>query len=335
MNTKILAVICFFLFFACLAFGDINGYLAADYLKGQEEGEFPKGSFLDPLFGLVFSVDLSNSIDYLAEFRIQGHSQIEIDQALLGFGSSDAFKLRLGLYLVPFGIYNQFNRPHQTLLIKKPLNVDYAYPSKWRDVGLLVEGQFSDFFYSAYLGNGLGEGEDLRAGQQFEDNNADKGKGGRVGLRLSVGFEAAYSIYSGKVDDQNSRNQMLHGVDLNWTTENWHLFAEYTKGNLKNPEGFSDADSEGFFIQLMLNFGNIRPLASYQKLDYSDEYHGKGFSGNSAPGEGISVDKNRWALGLVYIPVESVFMKLEYDINREEGQKKKDNLLALQVAVSF
>lgn len=321
--------------FVVPASAQINGYLSAQFLKGREGGEFEKGTFANPLLGLMLSGDIASNFAYGAEFRMTDTSRLEVDQAWVGLSSSDAFRIQLGLYLVPFGIYNQINRPHQAVLINVPLNVQYCYPDRWRDLGLAAEGRIGGFVYSAYLGNGLREGENLQAGQQFEDNNKDKGKGGRFGFRLSQGFEAAYSIYHCKYDNEDSRNLTLHGADLNWITQDWQVRAEYARAIINNPEGFSSGDAEGYYVQVQMFLGSFQPFASYQKIQYTDSYHGLGFLPETGPGEGISLDKNRWALGLRYSPVPDLYLSFEYDFNRTEGDENRADLWAVQMAFSF
>jgi len=130
------------LFAACLfvapASAQFTGDLSAQFLKSQDGGEFNKGTFANPLLGLMLSGDITTNFAYGAEFRITDISHVEIDQAWVGLSSSDAFRFQLGLYLVPFGIYNQVNRPHQTALINAPLNVQYCFPERWRDIGLVL-----------------------------------------------------------------------------------------------------------------------------------------------------------------------------------------------------
>jgi len=244
MKIKILTFLSALAILVTPSLGRITGYFSSNFIKSQEDGKFPKGTFNNPLLGLIFSGDISPSVNYEAEFRITDISRIEIDQAWVGLGTSQSFQLKLGLYLVPFGRYNQINRPHQANLINPPLHVEFCYPERWRDIGVLVEGRFSGFFYSGYLGNGLREGQDLRDGQQFEDNNKDKAKGGRFGVSLGQGIEVAYSVYNSKYDDENSRNLILHGVDLTWLTQDWKVFAEYTIDKINNPEGFAQGDAE-------------------------------------------------------------------------------------------
>lgn len=317
------------------SFGQITGYASSNFFKSEEDGGYFKGTFTNPLLGVIFTGDLTTRFAYSAEFRITDISHIEINQAWVGLAPSEAFRLMGGLYLVPFGIYNRVNRPHQTMLINSPLHVEYCYPEQWRDIGVMVDGVIGGFVYQGYLGNGLREEESLRLGQQFEDNNKDKGKGGRIGWRFSQGFEMAYSINSGMYDDENSRNLTLHGADLNWMTQDWQIIGEYTKASIKNPEGFSDGEAEAYFVQVAIFMGSFQPFASYQKLKYVDVYHGAGFSSLLGAGDGIDIEKSRWAVGLVYIPTPNVYISFEYDFNREEVFDLKDDMWAVQAAVSF
>ena len=317
------------------ALGQMTGYVSANYFKSERDGDYFKGEFGNPLFGLIFTGDIATGFAYGAEFRIADISDIAIDQAWVGFSSSEAFRLQAGLYLVPFGIYNRNNRPYQTTLINSPLHVEYCYPDRWRDIGVMIDGTIGGFVYQGYLSNGLREGQTLRDGQQFEDNNKDKGKGGRVGWRFSQGFELAYSINTGKYDDEDSRNLTLHGVDVNWMTQDWQIMGEYTKAIINNPEDFANGEAEAYFVQVVLFMGAFQPFASFQKLTYTDPYHGPGFSALLGPGEGISIDRSRWALGVIYRPVPDIFFTFEYDFNREKIISRKDDLWAVRAAVRF
>jgi len=324
-----------FMSFISFAFGETSGYLSFDYVKSQEEGVFSEGTFHNVRLGIVFSGEIIPEIGYLSEVRFEEGFSIEMEQAWIAFRPSHAFNLKLGLYLVPFGKYNQSNRAHQTLLINSPLSVENFYPFQWSDMGVLLEGKFNRIFYSAYLGNGLSEEEWLSSGEQFQDNNADKGKGGRIGLFLSQGFEIGYSYYKGKFDDENNRNLTLRGGDLTWELGGLQILSEYTWVEAENPESFSNGDGKGYFVQLSFPIKNFRPFLNYQYLKYEDLFHGRGFLDHYNKGEGISLEKSRWALGVVFIVSDSVFLKLEYDINEEENKELKDNSLSIQAALGF
>lgn len=312
---------------------EIIGYFSLDFAIGQEQSDVSKGSFRNSQAGLLFFDEISPSVSYLTEFRFKPEGTVDVEQAWISFGSSEAFALNLGLYLVPFGRYNQSSRPHQTLLINPPLNVERMYPFFWRDVGILLEGRTRSFFYSAFLGNGLSEDVNLSGGQQFKDNNKDKGKGGRVGLVISQGFEIAYSFYSSKYDENNSRNLRLQGVDLFWYSEGVLVHAEYSKARMEIPGDTGNA--EGFFIQVAVDMGQFRPVACYQHLDYGDGFHGPGFVSPDVPGAGISMKKRRWALGFAYQASQNFLLKFEYDLNSEKDVELKDDALSVQIAFSF
>jgi len=335
MKLKILLFALPFLLSIAQAQTKTNGYLSFEYARGQEESGLSWGSFQNPQFGLMFSGELALKLDYSSEIRFRNESQIEIEQAYLRMKRSDSFSLKLGLYLVPFGKYNTSNRPHQTELIKPPLNVENLFPSSWRDLGLLIEGKFSGFFYSAYLGNGLAESSKLSSAQQFRDNNKDKGKGMRAGLILGRGLEAAFSYYRGKYDKGNERNLVLEGIDLSWISEGFQIISEYSRAEMENPPDFAKGKAEGYFVQFSFNIDNLRPVGSYQRLKYEDLFHGEDFVSFEFGGKGIVDERSRWTIGMVYFASKNVIFKVEYEFNREREIELKNDLFLFQVALNF
>lgn len=313
----------------------VNGYLSAEYIQGQKDTIYPDGTFQNPQLGLLFSGLLMARVSYTAEVVLRQNARIDLNQALLGLTASDSLAVNLGLFLVPFGRYNQNSRPHQTSLVETPLNLKNIYPEMWRDIGLQAEGVFSGLLYSVYLGNGLAEGQRLEWGQQFKDNNANKAIGGRFAWKIDPRFEVAYSHYRGKYDADNSRKLVLQGADGSWITQSFQVIGEYTWADMEAPEGFDDGKAEGFFVLLTFDFLNVMPVISYQKMDYSDSYHGLGFQSSDMPGAGISEKQTRWTLGFTYNLSQMAFFTLEYQFNKEEGLSKKSNVLFLQVSLSF
>ena len=309
----------------------LSGYFSSEYLKGQAESGFALGSFQNVQAGAIATVVISQKFTFTLEGRAltldatgASGARFEVEQALLGFAPSAAFSLKAGLFLVPFGAWNQASRPYETLLVGTPLNLQYLYPESWRDLGLLVDGRFGIFSYSAYLGNGLKEDDSLARGQQFADNNKDKAKGGRLGLSLSQEIQAGVSYYTGKYDDLDQRSLTLEGAHLSWVTNEWQVRAEATKGIIKNPEPFENGTCEGYSIWLVMSVSHLQPVGSFQRVKYVDPYHG----------EGISIDVRRWTAGLRYTLGTIVYLKAEYQWNLETP-KVKNNLLRIQAALSF
>lgn len=302
-----------------------GGYLSLEYIKGQAESFFPHGSIENPLVGFLAAGQVGEKFAFAVEVRALGVTEFDLDQAWAGFVPSQAFTVRVGLYLVPFGAWNTASRPHETLLIRTPLNLEFLYPSSWRDLGVLVQGQVGVLSYAAYLGNGLAEGETSAAVQQFRDNNTDKSKGGRLGLLIGQGFKAGVSYYTGKYDAQDMRDLTLEGADLSWAADQWEVHGEYTKAFLENPQPYERGTSEGYAIWACMGFKSLQPVGSFQKLKFTDPFHNGG----------IALDQSRWTLGLRYVLSQTLFIKAEYDWNKEKGTVLKNNQWQVQAGLSF
>jgi len=312
-----------------------NGYFAYDYVNNQVDEGILKGAFTNPLLGFKLSGALTPNSNFVCEALFREGRKIELKQAWVTLGSSDAFISKFGLYMVPFGKYNESNRPHQTAFINHPLTAEYLYPRDWRDMGVLIEGRVKIFNYSFYAGNGLKESDTLSAGEQFDDSNRNKSLGGRLGFFIDQGFEISYSHYRGRFDKEDKRNLIYHGGNIDWQNKSIHILAEYMRAAIENPSDFEKGEAEGYFVQMSINFGNISPAGSYQKIKYSDPFHGDGFLSFSEPGSGLDLEKTRWSLGLVYRAFENVLLKVEYDFNKDVKDGARDHALLCQMALSF
>jgi hypothetical protein len=313
----------------------VGGYLAADYARSEEYGQYPDGSFGNPLAGLLLSGQLVSRVSFMTESTYYYGDEFDINQAWLGFQASQYFDAKLGLFIVPFGQFNENNLPHQTDTVTFPLHIEYLFPLTWRDIGVSGSGTVSGLNYVIYLGNGLAEGEYLYSGQQFQDNNRNKGWGGRLDLVLGEGFSAGYSYYRGKYDDADSRYRVLQAGTAAWTTSDFYIKAEYTHSRSENPSPFEDSVGWGYYIQTAMVWKSFRPVVSYQALKYDDTFHGPGFEGPETPGEGFHLEQTRWALGAVFMVAPNAFIKLEYDFNREKDLEIKNDAWFVQVAVGF
>jgi len=302
-----------------------GGYLAVDYLKGQSESASPHGSIENLLAGFLAGGRVAPKIGFTVEARALDVNDFDLVQAWAGFVPSETFTVRAGLYLVPFGHWNTASRPHETILIRTPLNLEYLYPQSWRDLGVLIEGRVGILTYASYLGTGLAEGDTSAYVQQFHDNNSDLSKGGRLGLIVGDAVRAGVSYYRGKYDDQELRDLTLEGADISWVTPQWEVHAEYAKALIENPQPFERGESEGWFVWACMSFRGFQPIGSFQKIEFTDTYHNGG----------ISLDQSRWAAGLRYVLGSALFVKFEYDWNKEKVTPLKNNQWQVQVGLSF
>jgi Gram-negative porin len=313
----------------------VKGFLSFDYVNGEAQSDYPHSSFENLRGGLFFFGTVSKTFDYNLEVQYRSVTTIEIEEAWVGIPSSDVFQMKLGLYLVPFGIYNKASRPYQTHFVQTPLPAANLYPRSWRDLGIMTQGKYNFFNYAVYLGNGLREGTDLQDGQQFKDNNSNKGVGGRVGFLLSRSFEVGFSYYWGKYDNASTRTSSLWDADLSWKSEFFSLIYEYIKADLDNPAGYSPAEAEGYYAFLAITIKDFSPWASYQTYKYTDPFHGPGFEADVSPGTGISKNQSRWAIGLMYSVTSNIMLKAEYDFNSSPASDLKDDVFSAQVAWNF
>jgi len=336
MRKQLLPVLSLWLGLSLPAFSQLHlrGYFSQDYLKGQADSAVPQGSFENIRAGLIFSGEWSPQFSYALEIQAKDFNRFEVEQAWATFRWSEAVRVRLGLYLVPFGRYNESGRSFETRLVERPLPVSLNYPASWRDIGAVVEGKIGFVTYSAYIGNGLAEADSLGAGQQFRDNNRNKALGGRLGLLLDQGLEAGASYYSGRMDPANSRGLSLLGFDATWASRGMRLSAEYSRAKIDNPAPYAAGTAEGYFVLFSFDIAGLSPLVAYEKNRTEDAFHGPGFAAGPLPGAGIFDNRNLWAVGLVYAASPNILIKLEYDFNRESAGLKND-IFRAQAAVHF
>jgi hypothetical protein len=302
-----------------------GGYLSVEYVDSQSEGAWPHGAIENLLAGFLAGGRVGQKFGFTLEVRALGAEAFDLNQAWAGFLPSEAVTVRAGLYLVPFGRWNTASRPHETLLIRTPLNLESLYPPSWRDLGVLVEGRIGVLTYAGYVGNGLAEDEVSIFAQQFRDNNTDKSWGGRLGFVAGEAIRGGVSYYAGKYDDQDMRDLTLEGVDLSWVTPQWEIHGEYAKGLMENPEPFERGESEGWSVWGCMSFKRFQLIGSYQKNKLTDAYHAGG----------LDLDRSRWAAGLRVVLSAALFLKTEYDWNREKGTALKDDQWQVQVGLSF
>jgi len=303
----------------------VGGYLSLEYIKGQADSDYSRGDVENLLAGVLARGEIEGKFGYALEARARGVSSFDLVQAWAGFFPSKVFTVRAGLFLVPFGAWNLASRPQETPLIRTPLNLEYLYPPYWRELGLVLEGETGGLTYAAYIGNGLAETDGPVGAQQFTDNNADKAKGGRLGLTIGETIRAGVSYYTGKYDDLNMRDLILEGADLTWVTTYWEIHGEYTKAILENPQPFEKGRSEGFAIWTTMKYRTVQPIGSYQQVKYADSYHGGG----------IDLDQSRWTAGLRWVVGSRLFIKAEYNWNKIEGLVIKNDQFQVQVGLSF
>lgn len=311
-----------------------SGYFSVDFLKGQRAGGFHQGSIQDVRGGLAFTGATGTAWDYALEARFRSANEFTLEQAFLRLALSGRIRVKAGMFLVPFGIYNTANRPHEQAFARVPLVVEAAFPASWRELGACLEGTYGFLSWSLYGGNGLREGARLGDGQQFEDGNSDKGFGGRAAFKVDT-FDLGYSFHQSRTGAGNSRRLILQAADASWKTNEFQIQGEYIWTRMDNPAPFGRGTCRGYHVQAFFPFETVSLVVGRQEVRYRDPFHGQGFIAPDAPGAGIDDDRSRWAFGLLYAPLPDLLVKVEYDLNGEGGPRRNDDLLTAQVALKF
>ena len=250
MKRLILLSLSFFMFPICLIYAQeqdtdqlkpgrslflLRGYAHSGLEIYKENSSFTGGSF-NP----IFLWHQSDRLLFEAELEIElegGETKIGLEYANMSYILSNRVTFRFGLFLLPFGIFSE--RLHPRWILRLPsaplgfLHHNKVGPASGlgievRGVLPLSDAKMNYAFYAIngpVLNNGLDEPEEagLLHYNNFEDNNKNKGLGGRIGLlpfsnsALELGGSAQYA----KVGDTESEFEniaaSMYAADLSLT----------------------------------------------------------------------------------------------------------------------
>jgi hypothetical protein len=311
-----------------------SGYFSFEYLKSQPEGVYPDGTFENLFGGLLAAGTISDRLSFLTEVQLRLEENFSLRQAYLAFQGGKLANIQFGLFEIPFGRFNRRARPSENLTVLRPL-VFHFFPYRWNDLGICWEGNYSIFYYSSYVVNGLSAEQDGYLKTTVKDINKDKGAGGRLGLRFGEGFEVGGSFYSGKYDSDGSKTIKFEGVDLIWVTPEWEVRGEYIKAIYDHPDSDEQNEFDGYYLTVSLTVKSFRPFFSYQSSSVPEYL----VDDENAPSLSVFIEnmvkKTRLALGFKWEITGNFFAKFEYDWNKEKDVSIKDNALSVQLGFVF
>lgn len=332
--------------FICILFSSLtaqtkfSGYFSFEYLKSQSDGSYPRGTFDNLHGGLAASGIVAGSLTFMTEARVASHEDFSLEQAYVSFQGSALINLKLGLFEIPFGRFNWSARPYENPTILRPLPFHF-FPYRWNDLGICLQGNYSIFYYSAYMINGLSADDSGYLQSVLEDVNKDKALGGRLGLRFGEGLELGGSIYNGKYDPDGTKDVQFNGLDFLLVNPEWEVRGEYVRAVYDHPYLNQKIDFDGYYLTVSMLFKTFRLYFSYQRSDLPESV----INDEQAPPLNITLDtmvkKTRMAAGLKWDLVNNFYAKFEYDWNKEEANntegevKIKDNSLSIQIGFVF
>jgi len=326
-----------------------------------------QGFTIYPSGHLATSVRLNESYVDFGYYALHAEGLIELaPQAHAGLGADylpgepispiawidytfiEAFRIQVGRFPVPFGVFNELTNPTNNALVSVPEICTDAIPSPWYDWGAKFQwmqniNDWETFSFSAYVCNGLGDGNDIRDSRQLSDNNNSNAFGSRIALISPRLGEFGVSGYFGARDTESLHNLGLVGLDAQLQISIVELRGEYVAGLLSFDEGAFQAIGEaldyltdtpdapytswtcGAYLQAAFNISQYAiPAIRLDIIGYEDVTNGE------------RISKRRLGLGFAAYPVKPLVLKFEFGILEDRHEKTLLlDPLPLQLGVSI
>jgi len=347
-------------------FGNVSlgGYFDMEYF--DREGE--ESTFRQHRWVINIGAQLTDRISFNSEYEIEyggpdsagGDGEAKVEQAYVDYRINDAFNLRAGAILAPFGRYNIYHDSDLQDLTDRPLLAKDIIPTTWTEAGYGVFGKLNptlgsyedlEIGYELYAVNGLDDGfSDTGLGGARNslktDNNDNKAIVGRLSLSPFLGHELGVNGYRG---EYSGTGDALTGIGmdtfntfgpLEFITEYGYFDVEETPGASSDLANyFQGAYAQvnyhfwpKFFDNTFLGRGFDNPTFTLvNRYDWA-KIHDDGDSTS-----GIN-EEDRYTIGLNYRPIDSFVVKLEYQFNHSTGdvlEAGDKNGFVTSVAVGF
>jgi hypothetical protein len=278
----------------------INGYSSFEWeyqVSNHEQGKGDKnGSFDADLFDLVINVQATDRLRVSADvtwehgpFTEDGRGNVGIEYGFTEYTLHDAFKLRAGKMLVPFGIYNEIHTAKPAFIIvdepyatNKPerLGAPARFYARW-GAGLEATGGFAvkgtSIDYTLLVFNGENTNPSINPFE--EDDNGAKAVCARVRVEPhpTLKFSASYyqdirTVYDAAGEETTDRvTQTAYGASVDWTPGEFGVEVEWVGGQIP-AGGTTRVLANGFAAVLYRRFGtHFTPFLEAQYLDPNDK----------------------------------------------------------------
>ena len=280
---------------------------------------------------------------------------VSVEFAYLDYLAREEINGRVGLVLLPMGIYNELHEPSTFYPSLRPGVEGVIIPSTWRESGAGAFGDLGAFNYRAYVVNGLdGAGFDatgLRGGRQkgSKAKAEDLAFVGRADWNGVPGITLGGSYYYGDsgqdagVDVPTS----IFDVHLMAQWRAWQLRGLYALASLDNVDdlnnnlGLTGAESigerlEGYYVELGYDvLGALRPetgqgLTPFLRWEQYDTQAQvpAGFAADPAN------DVDILTYGIAWQPNSQIIFKLDY-MNVDNGAGTGSNRLNIAMGYVF
>ncbi len=269
------------------------------------------------------------------------HGTADAEQAYVDLLLTQAFNVRAGVLLIPFGKFNLDHFDPRRDLIRPPSVARLVTPTTWSDLGFSAFGliPISDNVKATYevqVINGLTDKflatpgnipdpglQSARTGLR-SDNNGDKAVVGRATLKFFDQYEVGLSGYRG--DYKTGSQDLITGIAFDtelkprnvriW--ENFQLRSEFARFDIQGSPTLSSL--WGYYIQLTYRFWPSVLNSTVLGRHFNNPtfalvgLYGRTKMNTTASPTG-SLTGEQMIVGFNYRPVEDYVFKMEYQFN--------------------
>lgn len=309
---------------------ELHGFLKLGWpIHGHNEDSFQGNANIydQTALTLWFGIDLLRNIAFTTEMEFEdGFDELTFELLQFDWTILDnLLSLRLGRFIYPFGIERFAEDAPTNKLVTRPTPFVRIIPGTYSDNGVTAYGMIpfimnTRWKYEIALTTGL-SGPTRRGEQESAENNDNKSIGGRLGLLVFQGLEIGASYTTGKYDDDDRLRMDFIGLDLAYKTGSFEFRSEYIKSYVEGDAGTSSIDRNGYYAQVSYKytpqvnyFGSMEWVARFDSVDPDDSVTD-------------TADTDRLSLGVNFLPIEHLIIKLEYVIENEAKESEEKNIL--------
>lgn len=273
-----------------------------------------------------------------------GGSEFGIRFAQVDFKVHSLLTVRVGSFLVPVGVFNEYLYPEFiTKTADRPFALREIVPASWQEIGVQLRGKYDfgagrNVSYAAFVVNGLQQADDPTTPDEIEDgggirnmrgnfvekNDGDKAFGGRLGIEPLDGARVGASFYQGAYTADGKQRLTIYDVDAGVTWRDLSVRAEFTAASQETALS-GTLKKQGFYVLAAYRFLAFEPVLQYDAVR---------LGGKPAK------DRTRVTAGVNWYPypseLPSVVVKANYQKITDGGpQDAEDDKFIVQMSMGF
>jgi hypothetical protein len=225
---------------------------------------------------------------------------VRVERAWFEYAFSEKFKLQLGKFLTPYGIYNEIHDAapaYDSSILpvsiygkhRNPFGDEQRFYAKF-SLGVQALGRFelgnTELQYQVMVGNGRG----LKPFEQ--DDNKDKALGGRLLADFSkAGLKLGYSFYTDKNGAAFHTRQTSHAGDLRLEFKHWRFNAEFAHSTLGMLRTVRTQNANAVYGELARQFFNRQTVFVRYDVFNPDTRRGRDWERDFTLGTSVQILK--------------------------------------------